>query len=63
MDLFETPELIPDNVSEILDTFNEEADSYKECARLLSAVESIGYTFDYGLDGQPYDLTKIKPIS
>ena len=33
-DLFETPELIPDNVQAVLETFNEDADSYRELDRL-----------------------------
>lgn len=58
-DLFETPELIPDNVQAVLETFNEDADSYRELDRLLSEIEPMGYTFDYYLDAEPYGLRPI----
>ena len=32
-DLFETPELIPDEVQAVLETFDENVDPYKELAR------------------------------
>ena len=58
-DLFETPELIPENVQLVLYSFDEDADSYKELARILKLVEDLGYTFDYYLDAEPYGLRPI----
>ena len=58
-DLFETPELIPHEVQVVLDTFSEDANSYWELARIQKQVEKLGYTFDYGLDAEPYDLRPI----
>lgn len=58
-DLFETPELIPIEVKAVLDTFNEDADSYQELSRLVSELEPLGYTFDYYLDAVPYGLRPI----
>lgn len=55
-DLFETPELIPENVQAILETFDEGKDPYKELQRLINEIEPIGYTFDYYLDAEPYGL-------
>jgi len=56
-DLFETPELIPQDVQAILETFNEdEPNTYIELARLTNELEEIGYTFDYYLDAEPYGL-------
>jgi hypothetical protein len=55
-DLFETPELIPQDVQAILETFNEDADPYHELDRLTNELEAIGYTFDYYLDAEPYGL-------
>lgn len=60
VDLFTTPELIPANIKAILDTFNEDApNGYKELERLVKAIEKHGYTFDYYLDAEPYNLRKI----
>ena len=53
-------DLLPDNVKAIMDTFNQELDSYKECNRLLNEVEKIGWTFDYYLDGIPYNFKQIE---
>ena len=58
-DLFETPELIPDNVQAVLETFDENADSYHELDRILDEIEPMGYTFSYYLDAEPYWLRKI----
>ena len=38
-DLFETPELIPDNVQSVLETFDEDADPYHELARIVNEIE------------------------
>ena len=59
-DLFETPELIPDEVQAVLETFNEDSDNtYFELDRLLDELEPLGYTFDYYLDAEPYGLRPI----
>ena len=59
-DLFETPELIPDNVQDVLETFNEDcANTYHELDRILKEIEPLGYTFDYYLDAEPYGLRPI----
>jgi len=48
----------PKEVRAILDSFDFNADSYKECDRLVKELEPHNYTIEYGLDGEPYDLTK-----
>jgi hypothetical protein len=59
-DLFETPELIPDAVQTILESFDEDApNTYLELDRLTHALNAIGYTFDYFLDAEPYGLRPI----
>lgn len=55
-DLFETPELIPQDVQAILETFNEDADPYHELDRVRDGIFELGYTFDYYLDANPYGL-------
>jgi len=58
-DLFETPDLIPQEISEIIESANEDADPYKECERMQKEMEQHGYTFEYDLDGVPFNLRKI----
>ena len=58
-DLFETPELIPENVQATLETFDENADDYHELDRMLEAIEPLGYTFDYYLNAEAYGLRPI----
>ena len=59
-DLFEFYEDQPKEVSSILEQFGsfEELD-YKQLKEMQLNLETIGYTFDYGLDAQPYNLRKI----
>ncbi len=59
-DLFLYPELIPEQVQNILDTRDYELCGYKELERINNELTKIGYEFDYGLDAEPYYLTKIK---
>lgn len=59
-DLFETPELIPENVQAVLETFDEDcANTYHELDRILAELEPLGYVFDYYLDADPYGLRPI----
>jgi len=58
-DLFETPELIPEEVQAVLETFDENADDYAELDRILAEIEPLGYIFDYYLDADPYGLRTI----
>jgi len=59
-DLFETPELIPNEVQAILETFDENcANTYLELDRILGEIEPLGYIFDYYLDAEPYGLRPI----
>jgi hypothetical protein len=55
-DLFETPGLIPDNVISVINTFED--NTYEECERIKNELEQIGYTFEYGLDAEPFNLRK-----
>jgi hypothetical protein len=58
-DLFDTPELIPNEIQAILETFDEDASPYLELERLLAEMKPLGYTFDYFLDASPYGLRPI----
>lgn len=58
--LFEDYENQPKELSEIIDSAElENGCNYDQLNTLLKRVESIGYTFDYGLDSEPYGLRLI----
>jgi hypothetical protein len=59
VDLFEDYEDQPEEVSVILSKYELEDNDYDILEQLLAELEEIGYTFEYGLDGEPYDLRKI----
>ena len=50
----------PEDVKAILNRFVFDGDAYREGDRLLNELEPLGYSFDYGLDGEPYNLYKTK---
>lgn len=58
VDLFETPEQQPPELRRITEYYGAlpDGDLYEVCAEFLKEAEALGYTFDYGLDGMPYDL-------
>jgi len=61
LDLLEKPERLPTAVINALDQFERDSErgcSYKACERLSYTLERLGYQFDYGLDGEPYNLRK-----
>jgi len=49
---------IPQNIRTIIETFDDNKDGYKECARLVDECKKEGYHLDYGLDADVYDLWK-----
>ena len=57
-DLFIHYEDLPQVVLDLV--INEgDVDGYEGCAKLLAKVKALGYTFEYGLDAEPFNLTKI----
>lgn len=62
IDLFEHWELIPKDVSDILERYNEDEqpNDYNTLARLQSELNAIGYNFNYGLDAEPFGLHQMK---
>jgi hypothetical protein len=64
IDLFADYDNLPENVKLLLDEFHEkyescEYDSYELCSQLVTSLELIGYTCEYGLDAEPYNLRLI----
>lgn len=61
IDLFEHPELIPQEVKDVLESFEQQAIdgfTYEDLAKMLTEVEAVGYTFEYYLDAEPFNLRK-----
>lgn len=60
MDLLENFETLPENIQKILNSFNEETDNqYEECQRVVNELEQNGYTAEYDLSGELFDLKKL----
>jgi hypothetical protein len=59
VDLFEDYDDQPQEVQVILANYDMEDNDYETLQNLKSELEPIGYTFDFGLDAEPYDLRKI----
>jgi hypothetical protein len=59
-DMFNDWENIPPDVMAILDKYSEEEQSYQILQSLQDELEAIGYTFDWGLDAEPYGLRPMK---
>ena len=59
VDLFNTPEILPIEVQIILHKYYEMDDTYENCGNLVDELEQVGYTCDYYLDAEPFDLRKL----
>jgi hypothetical protein len=59
-DLFKTPELLPQEVRNIIEKYEKMEASYDVCRNLINELKPHGYTCDYGLEAIPYELTTIK---
>ena len=61
-DLFECVETLPQEVQNIIERYGERYSvgsmEYKDTAEFLREIELLGYTFDYYLDNEPYNLRK-----
>ena len=63
IDYFEQYELLEKEYPKIYDVVNEQGEltDYNDTERLLNKLNSMGWTFDYGLDNSPYDLRPFAP--
>lgn len=53
----------PQEVKAIVDTYNDNENLYEECSRIKTELEQIGWTCDYDLSGEVFNVkqkTKIK---
>jgi hypothetical protein len=54
MDLFDHYDTLPPKVKKILDKFGD--NTYDSCSKLVARLNKVGYTCDYYLDAEPYNL-------
>jgi hypothetical protein len=50
---------LPTELVEVLNTYSEMDNTYENCGNLVDDLNKIGYTCDYYLDAEPYNLRKI----
>ena len=60
IDLFDEYETLPPDIQKIIMDFNTDNDLYHECNKMEYKMLKKGYTFEWSLDGIPYDLRKIE---
>ena len=46
----------PQEIKDIVNSWDDNKSLYEECARIKLELESIGWTCDYDLSGEVYDV-------
>lgn len=60
-DLFQHPDQWPTELANILNKYAEESElDYIQLDDMLKECEAVGYTFDYDLSAEPFNLKKIE---
>jgi len=59
VDLFEEYETLPPRVVKVLRKYANLDETYENCGKMLAEMNALGYTFDYGLSAEPYNLRLI----
>lgn len=54
----QTYETLPQNIKDILDSWDDNKDLYAECNRIGKELKPLGYEIEYGLSGDITDITK-----
>jgi len=52
-------ENLPQEIKNIVDSWDDYMDLYAECSRIQKELKQKGWTCDYGLDGMVYDVRRI----
>lgn len=60
IDLFSDYLNLPKEIIKIIDKFNETSESYINCNGFVKELNNYGYTCDYDMDGNLYELRCIK---
>jgi len=56
-------ELLPEAVKKIVDFWDEDMDMYEQAAKIRTELEQIGWTCDYGLDGEIHTVRPKKNLA
>lgn len=59
IDLLEYHDKLPASVQLILVKFSDQDNDYESCSKLVDDLNQVGFTIDYGLDAEPYNLRKL----
>jgi len=62
IDLFAHYYLLPQEVQDVLAKYSDWDATYDQCRAMLNDMEALGYTFEYYLDAEPYNLLKINLV-
>lgn len=54
-------DVLPEKVKDVLATYDDNQDLYKEAERLVGELNLIGWTADYDLSGELFDVEPIAP--
>ena len=52
----ESYDALPQNIKDIVDSWDDNKNTYEECRRIIKELEAVGYTADYGLDGELHSV-------
>lgn len=58
----QTYETLPQNVKDILDSWDDDKNLYAECDRIGKELKPLGYEIEYGLSGDITDITKVDTV-
>jgi len=65
VDLFEYPEAWPEDLKAMIEKWNQVACdgfTYTDCEEFDRDLKTIGFTIDYDLSAEPFDLHKIEVV-
>ena len=58
-DLLDSFDSLPYDVQNVLNEFSELENDYINCENLVIRLSEIGYTIEYGLEADPYNLQRL----
>lgn len=50
---------LPEEIKSILDSFDDDKDIYAECMRIEAELNNVGWSFDYDLGGNCFNIKEI----